>query len=292
MGGFRATPATVFMCGLLWIMCYWAVFKPADRPDPLRAPFAPLWESPAPDVEAESSAPVGVSCGSSHTSGSRVRPPAASVAFDSVHPCCASSLLADSQYPLSSQDSVLEAVPAPTTDEATLYRCSGGASDSGKCCESCGCGKADVGSYKEVAANELRANRRSTSTSVQGCGATAAFDGWAMLHVVLYFTQGVLFPGHMRALTVCGIFWEVLEATSRNFEVQHKLRQLRYNLTSAKWMGYNPECSYWYGRISDLAFNAVGLVLGEVVHDLVCANQALSANGDTPKPHHSKKKCL
>ena len=82
-------------------------------------------------------------------------------------------------------------------------------------------------------------------------------DFWALLHVLQYFVLGFLFPGHHMLFTSVGIFWELMEGTTRQMEVQKAISPA---LAIEK---------YWYGRVSDIAFNAIGLLFGEMLSSVL-----------------------
>ena len=75
-------------------------------------------------------------------------------------------------------------------------------------------------------------------------------DIWAISHLLLYTLLGYLFPQWIFPLFLLGIAWEVLEQLTGNPEVrQMVVGEFRAN----KW---------WYGRVSDVVFNGIGLLLG------------------------------
>ena len=85
-------------------------------------------------------------------------------------------------------------------------------------------------------------------------------DGWSFTHLALFTLVGYIFPGIELALVAfaCGIGWELVE------ELLGKSRP--------SWLGGWGDCeaaefekenaNWWFGRYSDIAVNAGGLLLG------------------------------
>lgn len=86
-------------------------------------------------------------------------------------------------------------------------------------------------------------------------------DGWSVTHFVLFLVSGRMFPDKKLLLFVYGVLWEAIE---------HLLGRSR-----PSWLGGwaacedNPNSEYiegwWFGRLSDLAVNAAGLVASSII---------------------------
>lgn len=73
----------------------------------------------------------------------------------------------------------------------------------------------------------------------QGC------DFWALTHFALYLVLGYLFPKHLGVLFLIGIGYELFEA----------FLGASMNIGKESW---------WYGRISDIVFNTLGMLIGAI----------------------------
>ena len=75
-------------------------------------------------------------------------------------------------------------------------------------------------------------------------------DYWALLHTVLFFILAYLFPQYILEFSIIGIMWELLEYSTGDPEVREIIG---LDFRGGKW---------WYGRLSDIMFNSIGLILG------------------------------
>jgi len=83
-------------------------------------------------------------------------------------------------------------------------------------------------------------------------------DGWSVAHLVLFFVVGRAYPAELPLLFAYGAAWEIIE---------HLLGKSR-----PSWLGGWANCEenknaeyntgWWFGRISDLVVNGIGMVLG------------------------------
>ncbi len=91
-------------------------------------------------------------------------------------------------------------------------------------------------------------------------------DGWTILHVLLYLLFGYFFPDRHLLFLIVSIIWELFETylgthklmiNGKRFVLIGKT-DLDGNLT-----GEDDDNDFWYGRISDVAFNMLGYTLGD-----------------------------
>ena len=78
-------------------------------------------------------------------------------------------------------------------------------------------------------------------------------DWWALGHFIYYIILGFLFPHLLFELTIIGILWEFLETFMqiKNFGFLQAIKAIN-----------EKDWNSWFGRVSDVAFNTVGLVVG------------------------------
>lgn len=85
-------------------------------------------------------------------------------------------------------------------------------------------------------------------------------DLWAVSHLFLYMVLGYMFPDHLFLLMTLGLIWEFVE----QFLGTLKLDFMGYG-KMAEVLGAvdkSGESVWWFGRVSDIAFNMVGLITG------------------------------
>jgi len=89
--------------------------------------------------------------------------------------------------------------------------------------------------------------------SCSGC------DFWAISHIIFYALLGYFFPGYtnMIVFTYFGIVWEVIEESTGSPEFR---RAYLGSFKGDKW---------WYGRVTDIAFNSIGLIIGNYIASIL-----------------------
>lgn len=81
-------------------------------------------------------------------------------------------------------------------------------------------------------------------------------DGWSLTHVIYYALLGYLFPKHMGSLFFVGVLWEIVEEF-----VLNRLSSARTSCASILPRD-DPEQRWWFGRVSDIPMNTIGLIIG------------------------------
>lgn len=89
-------------------------------------------------------------------------------------------------------------------------------------------------------------------------------DYWAVTHFAFFAILGFMFPQHLLLLTLVGIIWEFIETLLGTREIKLSGRRLMLiGSTDENGNVTDPEKDkWWYGRVSDIAFNTVGIVIG------------------------------
>jgi hypothetical protein len=85
-------------------------------------------------------------------------------------------------------------------------------------------------------------------------------DLWAVSHLLLYALLGYMFPQHLFLLMIIGVIWEFIE----DYLGTLKLDFMGYG-RMAEVLGAvdkNGESVWWFGRVTDIAFNMIGLISG------------------------------
>ena len=86
-------------------------------------------------------------------------------------------------------------------------------------------------------------------------------DGWGIIHFILFIIYGYLFPDkHIFFLTL-SILWELFET----YVGTHKIiiGGKRFKMGDSSNMYEPNENHWWYGRVSDIAFNMAGYIIGD-----------------------------
>lgn len=88
-------------------------------------------------------------------------------------------------------------------------------------------------------------------------------DGWGLTHLIFFAVLGVLYPGHYVQALAVSFGWEAVEdfLGTHKIEVSGKRLQLIGD-TDADGKPTGNTDGYWYGRLSDVALNMSGYVLG------------------------------
>ena len=92
-------------------------------------------------------------------------------------------------------------------------------------------------------------------------------DGWAVTHFLLFTLFGYFFPGRYMFFLLASISWELFET----FIGTHKIMigGKRFVLIGDQDSDGNlteDDDAWWYGRITDVAFNMTGYILGDFVY--------------------------
>ncbi len=84
------------------------------------------------------------------------------------------------------------------------------------------------------------------------------FDGWSLTHLVFYFMLTHICPQKWKIIFIAGVMWEVIESAigtpgmiTRNM-----------HLTDPK------DKVWWYGKVSDIVINTIGIMIALVVSQL------------------------
>ena len=80
-------------------------------------------------------------------------------------------------------------------------------------------------------------------------------DGWSLTHLVLYFMLTYICPKKWKIIFIIGIIWEVIESAIGTPLCQ-TLRQPGVL-----------DC-WWYGKVSDVVVNSIGIAVALVVSQL------------------------
>ncbi len=86
-------------------------------------------------------------------------------------------------------------------------------------------------------------------------------DGWAFLHFLFFMLLGFVDPNKFVYYSGLGIAWEVFETIlgQNNIKVSGNRLMLVGESTPS---GTYSDKVYWYGRVTDIAFNSVGYAIG------------------------------
>ena len=99
----------------------------------------------------------------------------------------------------------------------------------------------------------------------QGC------DGWAVLHFLFFALMGFLDPHRYGVYMGLGVAWEFIETFigQNNIKLPFLGERLRLvgdsKPTDAGNVHYD-EQTWWYGRVTDIAFNAMGYMFGSYIN--------------------------
>lgn len=80
-------------------------------------------------------------------------------------------------------------------------------------------------------------------------------DYWSIVHAILYFILGCIFPGRYLMILIISVFWEIFESYSGT----HDMTLFGYCI-NVDTDGNRGE--FWYGRVSDVLLNLFGYILG------------------------------
>lgn len=99
----------------------------------------------------------------------------------------------------------------------------------------------------------------SNFASCTGC------DYWAVSHLLFFAIIAYLYPDNLLLITILGIIWEFIET----FLGTHNLKIFGRRITligntdeTGNVKNNDNEDSWWYGRVTDIAFNLMGVIIG------------------------------
>lgn len=85
-------------------------------------------------------------------------------------------------------------------------------------------------------------------------------DGWAITHLLFFLLLGFLYPEHLLTIMIIGVIWEFFETFLGSYKIM--LFGQRVKLVGDIQNGVVNDNSWWYGRVTDIAFNLIGLIIG------------------------------
>jgi hypothetical protein len=87
-------------------------------------------------------------------------------------------------------------------------------------------------------------------------------DYWAVTHFLFFMFLGFSFPHHFLLLAILGIVWEGVEVLLGGYKVKILGDGLHIIGNTDEKGNAVATDGFWYGRVSDIAFNTVGIALG------------------------------
>jgi|LauGreDrversion4_2_1035121.scaffolds.fasta_scaffold09534_6 hypothetical protein len=89
-------------------------------------------------------------------------------------------------------------------------------------------------------------------------------DGWAILHFIFYFTLAYIWPEYLFEIALVGVAWELIETWLGSKDIKLFGRRIKLvGATDDKGNVLEDDKNvWWYGRVSDIAYNLLGAVLG------------------------------
>lgn len=93
-------------------------------------------------------------------------------------------------------------------------------------------------------------------------------DGWAFTHFLLFFFLGYVDPNRYITYSVIGIVWECIETIlgQNDIRVSGKRVMLVGEGTEKDGKIEYSHNSWWYGRVTDVAFDICGYILGSYLN--------------------------
>lgn len=90
-------------------------------------------------------------------------------------------------------------------------------------------------------------------------------DGWTISHVLLYLLFGYFFPDRHLLFLILSIGWELFETYlgTHKLMIGGKRFVLIGGTDDEGNLSGEDDDNFWYGRISDVAFNAIGYAFGD-----------------------------
>jgi hypothetical protein len=96
-----------------------------------------------------------------------------------------------------------------------------------------------------------------------------SLDGWSLTHLFFWFGIGFIYPDHYMQCLIISMLWEGFETVLGTTKIQ--LSGVRLQLIGATdENGYPIDCTdaedaFWYGRISDIGVNLLGMAMGSKI---------------------------
>ena len=99
-------------------------------------------------------------------------------------------------------------------------------------------------------------------------------DGWAALHFLFFLVLGFLDPNRHGVYMSLGVAWELVETVLGQTNVRIPFTGTRLQLVGESRVDAAGKADYeaerwWYGRVTDVAFNAAGYILGSYLNGLI-----------------------
>ena len=92
-------------------------------------------------------------------------------------------------------------------------------------------------------------------------------DWWAVTHVLFFLLLGFLFPNNLFEIMIIGIVWEIFETIMGSFKIMVFAHRPASLLDKQKNGDYIEP--WWYGRVTDIAFNLIGAISGSTLRSLL-----------------------
>jgi hypothetical protein len=87
-------------------------------------------------------------------------------------------------------------------------------------------------------------------------------DFWSISHILLYVYFGYHFPDYFIEFLLIGTLWEYFESVYCQDWVKQLIGCNNSNSFICRKFDEDRDCSYWYGKIDDVAMNMIGFVIG------------------------------
>ena len=91
-------------------------------------------------------------------------------------------------------------------------------------------------------------------------------DGWSLSHFVTFLFIGLVFNdiNTIKLAVIFGLMWELFE----HLRGKHRPGWLGgYGGTCAKISENNEEGNWWYGKVSDIFVNILGIMIGQCINN-------------------------
>jgi hypothetical protein len=93
-------------------------------------------------------------------------------------------------------------------------------------------------------------------------------DGWAFTHMFFFMLLGYLDPNKYIQYCIIGIIWELIETFLGQYKLKFFGKRLVLVGERKKDSNEYDENAWWYGRVTDIAFNLVGYIIGSYINSL------------------------
>ncbi len=90
-------------------------------------------------------------------------------------------------------------------------------------------------------------------------------DYWAGSHFLLFMLLGYMFPDKLLLMMILGIIWEFIETylgTQKLKLFGRRVVLIGNTNENGETKSNDEDDSWWYGRVTDIAFNLMGLITG------------------------------